>query len=218
MRPGRNLVPISIAIFAIIMIVGGFYLYRGTELNRTGQMEKIARSRSLVELKMTVQYDKPPIYQEVYSMRDVNGVSTAQYTIHGYNGKLITITAPPDRTTNVSFFFEKTVQDGIWKLMNKPPRGNTDVHYTISVHQEVNGEQGSRTIVFTDPHYWAVTAGRQYAIHLDPHKPTPDLLHLQSTSVADPRYQQIVDDFRNFGPPSFRAKVEQARRAIMEGH
>ncbi|HEY8313792.1 MAG TPA: hypothetical protein VIG51_06420 [Candidatus Baltobacteraceae bacterium] len=214
----RNVVPLLIAALSIVMVVAAFFIYRGTELSRTADMKRIQNAPSRIDERLTIQYDKPPIYQEIYSMRDVNGISTAQYQIHGYSGKLVTITAPPDRNYSVSFFFEQTVQDGIWKLVNKPPRGNTDVHYTLYVHQQVNGEHGSRTIVFTDPHYWAVTAGRQYAIHLDPKKPTPDLLHLQSTSLADPHYQRVIDDFRKFGPPSFRSKVAQAQRMIRSAH
>ncbi|HEY8297312.1 MAG TPA: hypothetical protein VIG32_04740 [Candidatus Baltobacteraceae bacterium] len=214
----RNLVPAAIGIFATIMFVAGLFFYRHTDLTKIDQMAKIQQMPSVINVSLTLQYDKPPIYRETYSMKDVNGVSTAQYQIHGFNGKLITITSPPDRNYTVSFFFEKTVQDGIWQIVNTPARGDTSIVYTIKVYQQVNGEHGSRTIAFTDPHYLARQAGHQYAIHLDPQKPTPDLLHLHSTSLADPRYEKLVRDFRTFGPPSFRKKVADAQRMVRAGH
>jgi hypothetical protein len=101
----------------------------------------------------------------------------------------------------------------VWQLVNQPPRGNTSVHYTIHVRQVVDFKQGERTITFTDPHYWAVTAGRQYNIDLSKNSPS-DLLKMNSTSLADPRYLTIVNDFRNFGPDEFRARIVKARASM----
>jgi hypothetical protein len=102
--------------------------------------------------------------------------------------------------------------------MNKPPAGNTDVHYTLHIFQVADNKQGQRTILFTDPRYWAVTAGRQYQIELSKNSPTPDLTKLKSTTLADPRYEKIVQAFRNFGPPSFRQKVVKAQALIRSSH
>ena len=88
------------------------------------------------------------------------------------------------------------------------------MHYTLHIHQVADREQGSRTITFTDPHYWALEAGRQYHIQLRQNSPTPDLTKLQSTSLADPRYEKIVNAFRAFGPSSFRDKVRQAQALV----
>ncbi len=212
-----NLIPLLIAAFSIVMIVAGFFVYRTSELAHTQDLSIVTGAKSVIQLSMTLRYDKPPVYEERYSMQDIDGVSSARYTIHAYNGKLVTIEAPPDRNYNVSFFFDRVVSDGIWNVVNKPPLGNTSVRYALHIHQQIEGQQGSRTILFTDPHYLATQAGRQYAIHLDPKKPVPDLLHLHSTSVADPHYQRLVDDFRNFGPPSFRRKVAQAQVLVRTG-
>ncbi len=73
-------------------------------------------------------------------------------------------------------------------------------------------------MIFTDPHYWATTAGHQYEIQLSKNSPTPDLTKLKSTSLADPRYLNIVQAFRNFGPPSFRQKIAQAQALVRSSH
>jgi hypothetical protein len=99
--------------------------------------------------------------------------------------------------------------------MNKPLAGDTSVHYTLHIHQVADLAQGSRTVTFTDPHFWAVQAGHQYHIVLNPSSPVPgDLTKLQSTALADPRYEQIVQAFRKFGTPSFRQKVAQAQALV----
>lgn len=212
-----TVVPLAILIFVVVMAVIGAKIYTHTEFTRLGEVQKVVNQPSALYARLTIQYDKPPIYQEEYDMSDVEGKSTYSYAIRSYAGKEITISQrEPHAMTDVSFFFGKLVQDGVWDLTNKPPRGDSSVHYTIYVKQLADFKQGDRTIVFTDPHYWATTAGRQYAIDLRKTKPS-DFLKLSSTSIADPRYQEIVDDFHAFGPPEFRAKVAQVRAQVMSG-
>lgn len=204
----------AIFIFAVLFIVLGTIFIPWPDFQHKREVTRIGQSASVLELGLTIKYDKPPVYLEQYSMRNDNGVSTVQYKIQGYSGKVVTITLPPDKTYAVTFFFEQVVQDGIWKLMNKPDAGDTGAHYTLHIHQVADKEQGARTITFTDPKYWAVQAGRQYEIQLGQNSPTPDLTKLKSTSLADPRYLKIVQAFRDFGTPSFRQKVAQAQALV----
>ncbi len=200
----------AIFVFSLVMIVIGGYLYIPGEYARLMRVTKLTKARSEIYTHLLVRYDKPPIYEEEYRMQDVEGISTFEYRIRGYNGKQITISAPPAAMYDVSFFYGRIDQDGIWQLVNQPPRGDTSIHYTLYVKQVVDFKQGDRTITFTDPKFWATTAGRQYTIDLSKQQPT-DLLKLQGTALADPHYQMIVNDFRNFGPASFRAKIAAAR-------
>ena len=143
-------------------------------------------------------------------MQDVEGVSTFQYRIRSYNCREITIKAPPSAITDVSFFFGKLEQDGIWQMTDKSPLPNASATYTVYVKQLADYKQGDRTVTFTDPHYWAVTAGHQFHIDLSKQNPN-DLLKMQSAAIADPRYEQVVRDFRQFGPDEFRKNVETAQ-------
>jgi hypothetical protein len=213
----RPWLPAALFVFAIVFLLAGF-LIKWPDFQNKPQVAKVLQAPTLLELRLTIAYDKPPIYQEQYLIRNDNGLSTAQYKISGYAGKVVTITIPPAKRYDMTFFFDDVVQDGIWQLTNRPPRGNTDVRYTLYVHEMVNRKQGSRTVTFTDPHYWAVTAGRQFEIHLSPNSPTPDLLKLKSTAVADPRFEKIVRAFQAFGSPSFRQKILQARRLVSNSH
>ncbi|HTZ54826.1 MAG TPA: hypothetical protein VMB20_07150 [Candidatus Acidoferrum sp.] len=209
-----TVVPWAIFIFVAVMTVIGIRLYAShPEFSSLGAVERIENQPSAIYASLSIRYDKPPIYEEAYTTQDVNGVTTFQYRIRSYAGNQVTVTAPPHSTTDVSYFFGKLVQDGVWDLMDKPPAGNTDARYTIYVKQTADFKTGDRTVTFTDPHYWATTAGRQYTIDLRKTNPN-DLLKLQSTQLADPRYQQIVEDFRAFGPPEFREKIAALRASF----
>ncbi|MHB8145687.1 MAG: hypothetical protein ACYDGM_00295 [Vulcanimicrobiaceae bacterium] len=207
---------VAIFVFALVMVIIGWYIYIPGEYARLQRVAATKKAPSEIYTHLLIRYDKPPIYEEEYSMQDVEGISSFQYRIRGYNGKQITISAPPSETYDVSFFYGKINLDGIWQLVNQPPRGNTSIHYTLYVKQAIDFKQGDRTITFTDPKYWATTAGRQYSIDLSKQQPT-DLLKLKSTALADPHYRMVVDDFRNFGPASFRAKIAAARASFKRG-
>jgi hypothetical protein len=204
----------AVFVFAVVFIVCGLLFIKWPDFQHKQELARIVNSRSVLDAALTIKYAKPPIYQEHYEMHNDNGISTAQYRVQGYNGKVVTITLPPDKTYAVTFFFEGIVQDGIWQLVNKPDAGDTTALYTLFIHQIADTKQGTRTVKFTDPHYWAALAGHQYEIQLSRNSPVPDLTKLKSTSLADPRYEQIVQAFRDFGPPEFRARVAQAKRLV----
>ncbi|GAC1391925.1 MAG: hypothetical protein NVSMB31_09640 [Vulcanimicrobiaceae bacterium] len=206
-----------ITLGAFAAIIAGWFIFADSEKSRYHQVQQVKGSKSEVHLRMSVAYDTGPVESEEYRMQDLNGHSNAMYRITARTGKTYTITSPTTQTYTVPFFFERLVQDGIWKISNRPQRGDTNAHYTLAISQEVQNEHGSRTILFTDPHYLATTAGRQFHIHLDKNKPTPDLLKLSSTSTADKRYQLLVDDFRDFGTPGFRKKVADVQARVRSG-
>lgn len=207
----------AILVFAIIMAILGYRVYHGhTEFSRLGAVSHVIQAPSQIYCRLLVSYDKPPVYEEEYRMQDIEGMSTFEYRIRTYDGKQITIKAPPHEMYDVSYFYGKLDQDGVWQLVNQPPRGNTNVHYTVYVKQLADYKQGERTITFTDPHYWATTGGRQFQIDLSKNKPG-DLLKMQSTVLENPHYLQIVNDFRDFGPDSFKARIARARASAF-GH
>ncbi len=212
--------PVSWFIGLLVIVIGitAWFVFAGPESTRFHAVQNVKNSTSDVRLRMTVNYDSGPVDSEEYRMEDLNGRSRASYRITNTKGKTYTIASPMTQTMTVPVLFQTLEQDGIWQITNRPPRGNTSAHYTLQISQIVQNERGSRTITFTDPHYLATTAGRQFHIHLDPNKPAPDLLKLSSTSTADKRYQQLVNDFREFGTPGFRKKVAQVQAAVRTGH
>lgn len=214
----RRLAPIEvfIVLFAAVMLYLGWRVYGPGEMGRFGPVVKAQKAPSELYARLLVHYTKPPVYEEEYRMQDVEGVSSFQYRIRGYNGKQITVTAPPAHMYDVSFFFGGLDQDGIWQMTDKPPRPGAVAQYTVYVKQLADYKQGQRTVTFTDPAYWATAHGREFSLDLSKQSPS-DVLRLQSTQMGDPRYEKIVDDFRTFGPDEFRHNVAAARQRIGSG-
>ncbi|MBV9647715.1 MAG: hypothetical protein JO043_09650 [Candidatus Eremiobacteraeota bacterium] len=114
--------------------------------------------------------------------------------------------------------FGEAYQDGIWELTEAPPRGDVTVRYSIFVSQLEAGQHGEHHFSFTDPRYWATTGGQQFHIRLERNKPVPNLVQLKSTTIAEPRYQRLVNDFRNFGSAPFRAAIDAQRAKLRAMH
>jgi len=211
--------PIGLFIIAVsaVMLVLGWRIYGPGEMGRFAPAIHAQHAPSELYASMTIKYPKPPIYQEAYRMSDVEGVSRFQYEIRGYNGHVITVKAPAARVYDVSFFVGKLDQDGIWQLVDKPPLPDPDAYYTVFVKQLADYRQGQRTVTFTNPQYWATKAGRQFNIDLSKGVPK-DLLRLASSQTAEPRFAEIVNDFRQFGPDEFRRNVAAAQARIRGLH
>jgi hypothetical protein len=203
----RQIVPIFIIVVTAIFVVIAFVQFFPQGVRGLNQAAKLKAAPSRIYARMLVKYPQPPIYDEEWNMQDIEGVSTYSYTIRSYNGVEITITQPSHAIYDVSFFWGKLDQDGVWKLMNQPPRGTTHALYTVYVKQVVDYQQGDRTIVFPDSIF------RSYNIDLSKQDPNAPL----QMSATDPSYQVIVNDFLNFGPPEFRAKIASAQARVRAG-
>ncbi len=215
MKLTRNPIPPLVLLITLAGLVIVYQFFQAAVLPRYKASRAVLVSKSELRLSLLVTHDRGPIAEEQYTMSNIDGVSKSRYRVVGRDNLQVAIDERPRETTefgpNVAYFFQQTVADGIWELRTHPPRGDTSVHYTIDVYQLVNGQHGSRHIVFTDPHYWATTGGHQFTIHLDKKKPTPAFVNLTSTALVEPRYEKVVADFRAFGPDSFRHKVTAAR-------
>jgi hypothetical protein len=206
-----------VAVLALIFVITGWQLYARNETARFHAVEAVRNSPSYIKLTLHVTYPSGRIATEEYTLVDNNGKSRAIYAVGDRKGTVATFNEIV-RGYEVTFAFDKLVQDGIWQLDSKHPRTLEDTKYVVAIEQTAQGQSGSRRFSFTDPKYWAVAAGRQYHIRLDPRKPTPseaDLLRLDSTAVAEPRYAKIVADFESFGSPAFHRTIASARAKLL---
>ncbi len=207
-----------VAVALVVAVIGMWQLFARTESGRYDAARKVAQSRSDIHINLQLKHATGPIGQESYAIRDNDGVSTVTYTATNRGGITVHVTAPARTTreygSDVAYLFGQLVQDGIWDLGDKPPRGDTSTQYTISVWQLVDGQHGEHHFTFTDPHYWATTGGHQFHITLDRNKPVPDLVSMKSTVMVEPRYGKLVDDILAFGSPGFRQTVVAQRARL----
>ena len=200
---------------AVVAAAGGWKLFYQQESERYRAVQQVRNQRSELHVSETIVHAKGPISREEWRLDNVGGKSSAQYWAQNRLGTRVARFTEPIQGYDVTFAFEELVRDGVWELHTRPLRGDTDDVYTVFVRQVAGDKEGSHRFSFSDPHYLATTAGRQYAIHLDRNKPVPNLLLLKSTSTADSRYQKVVDDFASFGPPRFKRTVAAARRKLL---
>jgi hypothetical protein len=212
----RFSVTLLILIAALVAIVGGWMLFAKSEHDRYVAVDRVNHSRSEFRLSYTVAHTSGPIAREVWNMQNINGHSVAAYTAVDRHGNKATFDEQI-AGYEVTFLFDQLVADGIWDLETRPFLGSSQTLHVVEISQVADQASGSHRFQFSDAHYIATEAGREYHIHLDPHKPVPDLMTLQSTSTADPRYEKIAADFEQFGSPRFKATIAQARAKLLKG-
>jgi hypothetical protein len=209
-------VALAIVVVAVVAVIGGWLIFAKSEHDRFVAVDRVNRSRSEIRLSYTLAHTNGPLAREVWSMKNIDGHSTASYTAVDRHGNKATFDEPITGY-DVTFLFDRLVADGIWELRTRPFRGSSQTLHVVEIFQLADTASGSHRFQFSDAQYIATEAGREYHIHLDPHKPLPDVLNLQSTSTADPRYQKIADDFEQFGPARFKATVAAAKAKLLKG-
>jgi hypothetical protein len=210
----NNLVPIAIFIVAIVVAITGWMIYWPIESQRYAATQKVEKTHSVIRIVYSVSHQQGPIRRERLTFTNDDGNAKVAYEGVNRPGTAIArFTAPLDGY-DVANLFGEVARDGVWDLHSEPPRGDTSTTYTISVYQLTDNKNGSNSFTFTDPRYWATRAGRQYRIKLDKNKPVPDILTLDSTSLAEPRFGKLVQDFDDFGPPGFRETLAAARKKL----
>jgi hypothetical protein len=212
-----SIVPLAIVALTIVAAIGGWLIYWPIESQRYAATRAVSNSPSVIRLVYTVTHQHGPIGRETLTFTNNNGKAKVAYEGTNHDGTLIARFTQPVDGYEVAKLFGETVRDGVWDLRSVPPRGDTSTTYTVSVFQLTDNKSGSHTFSFTDPHYWATTAGRQYHIQLSKDKPVPDILKLDSTSLAEPRFQKVVADFSGFNAPGFRATLTKARTKLRAG-
>lgn len=209
--------PVVLAVAVLGLIVAGFLFWPHAS-QRYGQVAAIRHERSEIHLVETIVHAKGPIAREELRLDNVDGASVASYAVADRKGTVARFSEPL-HGYDVTFAFDLLVRDGVWELQTPAVfHGRTDVTYTVAIAQTAGEKRGSHRFTFSDPHWLATAAGRQYEIHLDKNAPVPtqdQLVQLKSTANADPRYQKIVDDFASFGPPRFKKTVAAARAKLL---
>jgi hypothetical protein len=211
----RRLTTPLIVLAAIIAVVTGWRIFAHDEAARYTAAQKVLHAKSVLGIHYRVAYLHGPLSFEEYKIRNVDGVGSIAYSASDRRGdKAIFTTSVPG--FDITVLFEQLEQDGVWQLTSRKPAGNTEIGYAVAVDQTVDNQSGRHGFDFTDPHYWAVNAGRVYHINLANGKvpSQADLVNMRSTQLAEPRFAKIVADLNAFSPPGFRATVARAKAKL----
>jgi hypothetical protein len=205
-----------ILVLTAVAAVAGWRLFAHPVAERSAAVRRVLASKSYIRVEMHVVYQSGRVGSENYVLVDDDGVSKASYAATDPQTGTTARFSEQSRGYDVSFLFEKLVQDGIWQLTSKPPRAANEPIYTVAVTQTIQGQHGSRHVTFSDPAYWA--RAREFHLTLNKKARTPsidDVVRMESTANPDPRYLEVVNDFRSFGSPRFKATVAAARRRLL---
>ncbi|MBV8748988.1 MAG: hypothetical protein JO103_04680, partial [Candidatus Eremiobacteraeota bacterium] len=129
--------PTTLVVVLVVLAgaIAGWRIFWPSESQRYQAVQQVRASRSELHFSETILHAKGPIAREEWRLDNVEGVSTAKYAAQNRVGSRIARFTEPIQGYDVTFAFEKLVQDGLWKLQTRPLKGNTDNVYTVSVRQ-----------------------------------------------------------------------------------
>jgi hypothetical protein len=214
MRPSP--VTLLILVAAVVAVAGAWLLFAKSEHDRFVAVDRVRHSRSEFHITYILEHTNGPLASETWHFNNVDGASNVVYAVADRRGDKASFSEPIG-DFSVTFLFQKLVADGIWDLTTRPFRGSSALLHVVEIEQVADTASGSHRFQFSDAHYLATEAGREYRIHLDPNKPVPNLVDLQSTSTADPRYERIAADIEGFGSARFKRTIAAARAKLLKG-
>lgn len=169
-------------------------------------VDKVRSARSTWTVTMQ-EYDfAGPLSQQTYRINNDNGKVRMFYSATSRNGLVTKQFLVPLDGPSGTFLFEQLRVDGIWELDGKPLRSRPKDEYVVAVAQTLGDQGGSRAFGFSDPRYWASTNAREFQLSAPSPKGSGSELSgttkVRGRTLRDDRYLKIVDEIRNFGPPS----------------
>ena len=201
----------------VILAAAGYVFFLRPYLTTEPQVDKVLNANSTWNVSMQRYLTKGPIGSETYRITNNNGAVTMFYSASNRDGTLTKEFNVPLSGPNATFLFQQLGADGIWELDDKPIRTHPNDEYVVEVAQTLGDQGGSRAFGFSDPHYWATTKAEEFQIRM----PAKSMQRLNlarvgsaGRSLRDPRYQQIVDEIRAFGPPSVLQAEDLIRSEI----
>ncbi len=135
-------IELFIVVVAIMMLILGWRIYGPGEMGRFAPAIHAQKAPSELYARMLIRYPSRRSIEEEYACPMSRASRTFAIAIRGWNGHEITVSAPPARVYDVSFFFGRLDQDGIWQLDDKPPRPGAVAHYTVYVKQLADYQHG----------------------------------------------------------------------------
>jgi len=210
---------ILFAIMAAVAIVAYVYFFRPF-MQMQPQVQAVINANSTWSVTMQEYLLGGPLSAQTYRISNDNGKTSIFYSATNRAGTVTKEFDAPLAGPEGTFLFEELRVDGIWDLDDRPVRPNATDEYIVEVDQTLGDEGGSHAFGFSDPAYWATTKAQEFNLHLPATGPISGLsgatLGVAGHSLREPRYWQIVQAIRAFGPPSIQTAMVNIRAQLAE--
>src|SRR3981081_3409118 len=112
-------------VLAVIGLIAGWKIFYHDETQRFHAVQQIRQQRSELHFGQAITHDKGPIAREEWRLDNVDGKSSATYTAENRSGSRIAKFTEPIAGYDVTFAFEKPVQERLWQVERRTPPGET---------------------------------------------------------------------------------------------
>jgi len=208
-----------VVILIVVLLVVAYVFFFKPFLSLQPQVQGVITANSTWSVGMQEYELTGPLSAETYRISNDNGKVTMFYAA---TNRAMTVTkefSVPLVGPEATFLFEALRADGIWEVDDIPVRPHPLTEFIIEVDQTLGDEGGTRSFSFSDPHYWSTTHAQEFELHL-PQKGSLSGADARTLGVAgrklqDPRYLQIVESIRGFGPPAVLAAENTIRMELI---
>ena len=117
--------PLAISLLAVVAAIVGWKIFWPGESSRYTAAKKVLQTRSEIRMTFGATHERGAVASEKLTFTNIDGVGKVAYEGTNRKGTAIArFTAGVDGY-EIATLFGQAVQDGIWELQSKPPRGDT---------------------------------------------------------------------------------------------
>ena len=120
-----TVIPLAIFLLAVVGALAAVRIYWPSESNRYSSTKAVLHTKSEIRMTFAIVHEKGPIAREQITYTNVDGNAKAAYEGTNRTGSAIARFSATVDGYEVANLFGQAVQDGIWELQSKPPRGDT---------------------------------------------------------------------------------------------
>jgi len=212
---GRAALVLVVSAAAIVITFVYFFI---PFMREQPHVQDVLNANSTWGVAMQVYELTGPLSAETYRVTNDNGKVTMFYSATNRAATETKEFNVPLFGPNATFLFEELRNDGIWELDDRAMLPHPIDEYIIEVDQTLGDEGGTRSFGFSDPRYWANTNVHEYELKLPPKGPITGInaatLGVVGRQLREPRYLEIVEAIRGFGPQNVIAAESKIRSEL----
>lgn len=208
-----------LAVMIAVALATYFFFFRPF-MQEQPKVRDVINANSTWSVTMQEYELQGPLAAETYRISNDNGKTTMFYAATNRAGTVTKEFTTPLQGPDGTFLFEELRADGLWDVDDRPVLPHPKEEYIIEVDQTLGDEGGTRAFGFSDPQYWATTHAQEFRLRLPAKGPisgaNASTMGVAGRKLQDPRYWQIVQAIRAFGPPTVIAAEVKIRSQLAQ--